>query len=169
MLVTSNFSFSHSVFYRFGELSAISANLIWPRANSFSVDKPKICLVGKELINMTPLPYVKIQDLSRLKTWNKYDLQTEIALGRAGKWGKGENAFHWHFLLFPQYFKSFPNKPLFLRVCGTSLLKRLWEKEKFVKKCFSFSHSLFYPFGELFAIFIKFEIVVCKLFQARRV
>ena len=30
---------------------------------------------------------------------------------------------------------------------------------------FSFSHSVFYPFGELSAIFIKFEIVVCKLFQ----
>ena len=24
----------------------------------------------------------------------------------------------------------FPNKPLFLRVCNTSLLKTLWEKEK---------------------------------------
>ena len=29
---------------------------------------------------------------------------------------------------------------------------------------FSFSHSVFYPFGELCAISIKFEIVVCKLF-----
>ena len=27
---------------------------------------------------------------------------------------------------------------------------------------FSFSHSVFYPFGELSAIFIKFEIVICK-------
>ena len=30
---------------------------------------------------------------------------------------------------------------------------------------FSFSHSVFYPFRELSAIFIKFEIVVFKLFQ----
>ena len=29
---------------------------------------------------------------------------------------------------------------------------------------FSFSHSVFYWFGELSANFIKFEIVVCKLF-----
>ena len=29
---------------------------------------------------------------------------------------------------------------------------------------FSFSHSVFYPFGELSAIFIKFEIVAYKLF-----
>ena len=30
---------------------------------------------------------------------------------------------------------------------------------------FLFSHSVFYPFGEFPAVFIKFEIVVCKLFQ----
>ena len=30
-------------------------------------------------------------------------------------------------------------------------------------------HSVFYPFGELSAIFMKFEIVVCKLFQLWRV
>ena len=30
---------------------------------------------------------------------------------------------------------------------------------------FSISNSVFYPFGELSAIFIKIKIVVCKLFQ----
>ena len=45
-----------------------------------------------------------------------------------------------------------------------------WEKEKLlVTSNFSFSHSVFYPFGELSAIFINFEIVVCKLFQFGRV
>ena len=35
-------------------------------------------------------------------------------------------------------------KPLFLRVCRTSLLKTLWEKEKLlVTSNFSFSHSVF--------------------------
>ena len=34
---------------------------------------------------------------------------------------------------------------------------------------FSFDDSVFYLFGELSAIFIKFEIVVCKLFEFRRV
>ena len=64
----------------------------------------------------------------------------------------------------------FPNKPWFIRVCRTSLLKTLWEKEKLlISNNFSFSHSLLYPFGELSAIFIKFEIVVCKLFQFGRV
>ena len=60
----------------------------------------------------------------------------------------------------------FPNKPWFLRVRRTSLLKTLWEKEKLlVTSNFSFSHSVFYPFRELSAIFIKFELVVCKLTQ----
>ena len=59
-----------------------------------------------------------------------------------------------------------PNRPWCLQVFSTSLLKTLWEKEKLlIKSNFSFSHSLFYPFQEFSAIFIKFKIVVCKLFQ----
>ena len=64
----------------------------------------------------------------------------------------------------------FPNKPWFLRVCSTSLLKTPWEKEKLlVMSNFSFFYSVFYLFGELTAIFITFEIVVCKLFEFGRV
>ena len=60
----------------------------------------------------------------------------------------------------------FPNKPWFLRVCSTSLLKTLWEKEKLlITSNFSFSHSVFYPFGQHFAILIKLKIVICKPFQ----
>ena len=67
-------------------------------------------------------------------------------------------------------FSPFPNKPWFLHVCSTSLLKTLWEKEKLlVMSDFSFFHSVFYPFEELSSVFIKFEIVVCKLFQFGRV
>ena len=51
----------------------------------------------------------------------------------------------------------FPNKPWFLHVCSTSLLKTLWEKEKLlVTSNFSFSHSAFKPFREHSAISIKF-------------
>ena len=65
---------------------------------------------------------------------------------------------------------SFRNKPWFLRVCSTSPLKTLQVKEKFlILSNSSFSHSVFYPFAELPAIFMKFEIVVCKLFQFGRV
>ena len=68
------------------------------------------------------------------------------------------------------YFNPFPNKPWFLRVCSTSLLKTLWEKGKLlVTSNFSFSHSVFYPLRELSANFIKLKIVVCKLFQFGRV
>ena len=64
----------------------------------------------------------------------------------------------------------FPYKPWFLHVCSTSLLKTQWEKEKLlVTSNFSFSHSVFYPFGELSTSFVKCEIVVCKVFQFGRV
>ena len=64
----------------------------------------------------------------------------------------------------------FPNKPWFVRVCSTSPLKTLWEKEKLlVMSNFSFCHSVFYRFRELSVVFIKFKIVVCKLFQFGRV
>ena len=68
------------------------------------------------------------------------------------------------------YINPFPNKPLFSRVCSTSLSKTLREKEKLlVTRNFSFSYSVFYPFWRTFsAIFIKFQIIVCKLFQFGR-
>ena len=60
----------------------------------------------------------------------------------------------------------FPNKPLFLSACSTSPLKTLLEKEKLlITSNSSFSHSVFYSFKKLSAIFIKFEIVICKLRQ----
>ena len=59
----------------------------------------------------------------------------------------------------------FPNTAWFLRACSTSLLKT----SLFVTSNFSFSHSVFYLFGDFSFIFIKFEIVVCKLFQFGRV
>ena len=63
-------------------------------------------------------------------------------------------------------FNPFPNKSWLLHVCSVSLLKSLWEKEKLlVTSIFSFSHSVFYSFGEYSTTFIKFEIVVCKRLQ----
>ena len=73
-------------------------------------------------------------------------------------------------LSYTSHINPFPNKPWFLRVCSTSLLKTLWEKEKLlVMSSFSFSRSVFHPFGELSAFFITYEIVVCKLFQFGKV
>ena len=69
-------------------------------------------------------------------------------------------------LLYSFPMNPFPKKPWSLRVYRTSLLKTLWEEEKLlVTSNFSFSLSVFYMFGELYAIFNKFEIVVCELFS----
>ena len=58
----------------------------------------------------------------------------------------------------------------FLRVYSIGPFKTLWEKEKLlVTSNFSFSHRVFYSFGELSAIFITYKIVVCKLFESGRV
>ena len=55
-------------------------------------------------------------------------------------------------------------------VCKTSLFKTPREKEKLlVTSNFSLSKGVFHTFGKLSAIFIKYEVVVCKLFQSRRV
>ena len=57
-----------------------------------------------------------------------------------------------------RYNIPFPNEPWFLRICGTSLLKTLWGKEKLiVKSNFSFFLSVFYPFGYISAISITNE------------
>ena len=51
----------------------------------------------------------------------------------------------------------FQKKHCFLNVCSTSLLKTLWEKEKFlITSNFFFYHSVLWPFGEFSATFIKF-------------
>ena len=46
LLVTSNFSFSHSVFYLFGELYAIFINLKLSSANCLSLEESEICHLG---------------------------------------------------------------------------------------------------------------------------
>ena len=91
--------------------------------------------------------------------------------------GKGENASRQHFLIFPQCFPK-PSSLGLLTLSQTSpglyrskvqVLKTLGVEKLLLTSNFSFSHSVFYLFGELSAIFIKFEIVVCKLFQFGRV
>ena len=90
-----------------------------------------------------------------------------------GLFPRGIKRCHWvgkGKILLETKFNPFPNKPWFLLVCSTSLLKTLWEKEKLlVTSNFSFSHSVFYPFWGLSSIFIKLKIVVCKLFLFGRV
>ena len=55
-------------------------------------------------------------------------------------------------------------------VSAVRVLKTLSVNEKMlVTSNFSFSQSVFNPFGELCTIFIKYEIVVCKFFHLRSV
>ena len=61
---------------------------------------------------------------------------------------------------------SFPNKPWFYVSAVQDFWKHCGKKEKLlVQSNFSFSQIVFYLFGELSANYIKFEIVVCKLFH----
>ena len=61
-------------------------------------------------------------------------------------------------------FLPLPNKPWFLHICRTSFLKTLWVKKKLlVMSNFFFIDCVFDPFEQPSSIFIKFEIVVCKL------
>ena len=63
-------------------------------------------------------------------------------------------------------FNPFPNKPWFLWIYSTSLLKTLWEKEKMlVTSIFSFSHSVFYSIRKINHHFSNIQLVVCKCFQ----
>ena len=58
--------------------------------------------------------------------------------------------------------EPFPKQALVF-TCSRCLLKTPWENEKLlVTSNFSFSHSVFYPFREPSAIFIKFKFVACK-------
>ena len=91
---------------------------------------------------------------------NPQDVATKDYVDKVGKSVDDKNA----------YINPFPNKPWFLHVFSTSLLKTLRQKEKLlVTSNFSFSHSVFYPFEDVFANFIKFEIVICNLSQFGRI
>ena len=52
LLVTSNFSFSPTVLYPFGQLSAILIKLKLSSANSFSLEESKICRSGRVKIRL---------------------------------------------------------------------------------------------------------------------
>ena len=57
-LVTSHFSFSHGIFYRFGELSAILSNLKFSFLNSLSLEESFICFLLKGLTTYLMYWYV---------------------------------------------------------------------------------------------------------------
>ena len=70
----------------------------------------------------------------------------------------------------PESHNCFPNKPCFFTCLQCKSFENTVGKEKLlIRSNFSSSNSVFYPYRELSANFIKCEIVVCKLFQFGRV
>ena len=97
---------------------------------------------------------------------------------------KGENAGNQHFLLFPQCFQHFLNQISMFNILSSvnafnlnhsklfsfsKELSYIFILEKLLITSNFFSHCVFYLFGELFAIFVKFEFVVCRVFEFGRV
>ena len=84
--------------------------------------------------------------------------------------GKVKEISNQRLCYFNSFLNPFPNKPWFLHVCSTSLLKTLGggggggERRKCLKQAISPFPCVFYSFGKFSAIFIYFKIVICKLF-----
>ena len=136
MLVRSIFSCFHNVFYSFGQ-----------KLHSFTFRKR----ARRGVQNATLL------SIYRARSINIFFV-TFFSCDFFSSYQKTVTFFS-YICIYP-----FTNKSMLLRVYSTSLLKTLREKEKMLGTInFSFSHSFFYPFGELSTIFIKVEIVICKL------
>ena len=83
-----------------------------------------------QLNQITVFPFVHIFDIISLFPIRMEEPKIYIS-------GKGLNGYE-------SCFNPFPDKPWFLRVCSTSLLKTLWEKEKLlITSNFCFSCSVF--------------------------
>ena len=122
----------------------VSSNLILSSSNSFSLEGSKICRLGRGKINKGTI-YTDSRservtnDFSR-SLFSDENKSTATCITVICK--NGSEKLH---LTLSQ------KKPWFLHVY---LLKTLWEKEKLlVMSNFSFSHSVFYPFGWTFCHF----------------
>ena len=156
MLVTSHFSFSHNVFHSYIYSVRQNAALYGNGLNMF-VSSIKIrYLCCKYFCFCFFFGNVQSRLFNIQRTSLFHEKQTFPYFNNPK-----ENNLQKHCRKMKKKINPFPNKPWFLRVCNGSLLKTLWEKEKLLGTSnFFFSHSVFYPFGKLSAIFIKFEIVV---------
>ena len=201
LLITSNFSFSYSVFYLFGEVSSIFIK--------FEIVVCELCQFGRvyflfrkkvtssaKTLNMTfyaMSDYVRhslavsIQLMSYIFTFfrivlflvedKNFPLKSSMIcrLQLLSNWISIKNfrlvtGSEFFILLSAIHLNLSPNKSWFFRVCSTNLLKTVCAKEKLlIMSNFSFPHNVFYLFGELFAIFFKFEIVVCSVVRFGRV
>ena len=140
LLIMSNFSFFHSVSYPVGELSAIAIKFEIVVCKLLSVWKSLKFVVWERINFPSEDRYIMSNVLFVICIFVKC---CHLVLSPDG-----------FCVLLRTTFYPFPNKPWFLHVCSTSLLKTLWEKKKLlVTSNFSFSYHVFYPFAELSAIF----------------
>ena len=70
-----------------------------------------------------------------------------------------------HIFSFGKYLTLSKTSPGFICLQYMSFENDVGKRSLLITSNFSFSHVVFNPFGELFAIFINFEIVVCQHFQ----
>ena len=137
----------------------------WPFIKNYNL---QVIWINKYKIYVPPQNWCQAFCVNSVKYWSSFTINLVLILSLLLN-PLPNNLEFWQPLI-RHLFNLFPNKLWFLPVCSTSLLKTLREKEKlFVTSNFSFSSSVFYSFGALSAIFINFEIVVCKLFQFGRV
>ena len=104
----SNFTFFHNVFYAICTLKSSSSHTSVIICSFFELGTvSKWCI--REWVN--PLPHKKILDSSKLKAFADDKIRVteklKFVLERVENTvGKGENAGHQHFLLFPQGFQK---------------------------------------------------------------
>ena len=133
LLITNNFSLSCSVFNLLENFPLFLS--IFKLSSANSVWKSLKCAVWESVnIWLLCLPLAAIVILCTMKALSYKDTFSSYQSVNEKK-------------IYSNQFNLFPNKSWFLRVCSTSLLKTLGEKEKLlVTSNISFSHSVFYPF-----------------------
>ena len=176
LLVTSNFSFSQSVFYPLRKLSSIFIEFknchlhtlsVWKRLNFVAWERAKQYFLSFYLkiewdsYTMNSFPYDRILESFNSNSicgqQNKFNSNDSERLENIVR--KGGIAGYHHFPLLPQNFHTlliinpFANKPWFSHICSMSLLKTPWVKEKLlVTSNFSFTQC-FLPFWRAFCHF----------------
>ena len=111
MLVTSNFSISHNVFYLSQDTFFLFLNLftfILSSSNPFHLDWSKILSSGTELILYQTTKFWTGQKLTVFADENSNENQKlEFSFGRVENLvGKGEYAGYQHFLIFSSRFSN---------------------------------------------------------------
>ena len=120
---------------------SFSLKLTLSSVNSFSLEESKSCRLGNYKISVKTFSLLLYVYMCRRKSRSKSPI-----------------------------YNDFISTLSQTRPCFTCLEYRTVGKREIARNSnFSCSHSVFYPFGELTDIFIKINIVVCKLFLFGRV